>query len=418
MAESSNILDAFDQNAVLVLIESKFPVRGRPRFVTEDGKTTTISTANRIILLVEFTIYDGRLAIHIPSERDDDDDFEFSWKLLMIGPLQFLEQNLPHLPIPRVHLYHLGYEPPVNVPFMIFDWIEGTSLSSFTDEWPPKIARHRILNDLSDFLLDLTLCPVDSAENICFYGSYPCLPISPLGIPAGTLRQRGASTEAWLRDSIDRALQRNFQATDVETIISYLIKRSMIPDMVVWEYNAAPWVLNHIDLHGGNIIVDEQFIIKGIIDWDFTVAAPLQKAATWPKLLQYTPGAVPYGHSDQFMSHPADQEIFLQLLRQKERIRNGSETVANLVETSYERNFFELSLQMKSVHNEWVRAHPPTKEQYHAAVGQLISLQRRNPQPHDAFRRVLTELKKRLAEPSLQIGASGPEEEVEEEVVG
>jgi hypothetical protein len=115
--------------------------------------------------------------------------------------------------------------------------------------------------------------------------------------------------------------------------------------------------------------------MRRVIDWDFTVASPLQKAATWPKLLQYTPGAVPYGHSDRFMSHPADQAVFLQLLRDKERRRIGSETIANLVEMSYERNFFELSLQMKTVHEEWVKAHPPTSEQYDAALRQLPLVQ-------------------------------------------
>jgi len=133
--------------------------------------------------------------------------------------------------------------------------------------------------------------------------------------------------------------------------------------------------------------------MSSVIDWDFTVASPLQKAATWPKLLQYTPGAVPYGHSDRLMSHPADQAMFLQLLREKERQRNCSETVANLVETSYERNFFELSLQMKTVHQESVKAHPPSSEQYKAALRQLSLVQPRISQEYhchfENVRRVL-----------------------------
>jgi hypothetical protein len=134
-----------------------------------------------------------------------------------------------------------------------------------------------------------------------------------------------------------------------------------------------------------------------IIDWDFTVASPLQKAATWPKLLQYTPGAVSYGHSDRFMSHPADQAVFLQLLRDKERRRNGSETLPNLVETSYERTFFELSLQMKTLHQEWVKAHPPTSEQYTAALLQLSLVQPRIPrQYYHHFDDVRRELSSRL----------------------
>ena len=149
-----------------------------------------------------------------------------------------------------------------------------------------------------------------------------------------------------------------------------------------------------------------------VIDWEFTVASPLQKAATWPKLLQYTPGAVPYGHSDQLMSHPADQTLFLQLLREKEHRRNGSETIANLVETSYERNFFELSLQMKTVHREWVKAHPPSSEQYRAALRQLLLVQPRIPQQyHCHFEDVRRELLSRLRDVPFQevVGTVGQE---------
>jgi hypothetical protein len=136
------------------------------------------------------------------------------------------------------------------------------------------------------------------------------------------------------------------------------------------------------------------FLTNRIIDWDFTVASPLQNLATWPKLLQYTPGLVPPGHSDEFMSHPADQETFIQLLRGKERRRYGSETIANLVETSYERNFFELSLQMKTVHQQWIKAHPPTQSE--AALGQLLLVESKMKRYHQQVEHVRSELLKRL----------------------
>ena len=101
------------------------------------------------------------------------------------------------------------------------------------------------------------------------------------------------------------------------------------------------------------------------------MAVPLQKAASWPKLFQYVPGAVPYGFSDEFMPHPNDKQIFLGMLREKERRRRGTETVADLMESSYERNFFEMSFHMKTVHREWIKHHPHTTEQYIRSLGQL-----------------------------------------------
>lgn len=39
----------------------------------------------------------------------------------------------------------------------------------------------------------------------------------------------------------------------------------MIPQYVVSEHENSPWVFVHGDLHNGNIIVDEEFNIKGFV---------------------------------------------------------------------------------------------------------------------------------------------------------
>ena len=78
------------------------------------------------------------------------------------------------------------------------------------------------------------------------------------------------STGVWLTESIDRALRRSFQAADLDTIIANLVKRSLVSDMVVADHNNAPWVLTHIDLPGGNIMVDKEFNIKGSVFFFFS----------------------------------------------------------------------------------------------------------------------------------------------------
>jgi len=170
MPHLPNVLDILDRGALLVSIHNLHPEWGTPEF-----DTLTISTANRFILSVGFAAHDARLSVHIPRKYDDN-DFREVWMPLIIAPLKFLKHALPHLPVPNVHSYSLTFEPPVNVPFMIFDWIEGTALQAFTKEWPPMDMRHRILNDLSDFVLDMALCPLAGAKDIWFYGRFPTPP--------------------------------------------------------------------------------------------------------------------------------------------------------------------------------------------------------------------------------------------------
>jgi hypothetical protein len=107
---------------------------------------------------------------------------------------------------------------------------------------------------------------------------------------------------------------------------------------------------------------------------------PLQKAAAWPKLLQYTPGNVPPDLDDNFMEHPADKALFLHMLKEKETLRRGTNSVSSLMETSYERTFFEMSLHMKTVHREWAKLHPHTVERCQDALHQLALVLLKFPQ--------------------------------------
>lgn len=58
------------------------------------------------------------------------------------------------------------------------------------------------------------------------------------------------------------------------------------------------------------------------------------------------------------MAHPAERQYFLDKLKEKEIARQGTSVVSSLMATSFERNFFELSLNFATVHREWVKSHP------------------------------------------------------------
>jgi len=82
-------------------------------------------------------------------------------------------------------------------------------------------------------------------------------------VPDGTPKHTPVTTTVWLIESIDRALRRNFRRKNTSMAIDYLIQRSMIPRYVVSEHEHSPWVVMHPDLHNANIIIDEDYNIKG-----------------------------------------------------------------------------------------------------------------------------------------------------------
>jgi hypothetical protein len=117
------------------------------------------------------------------------------------------------------------------------------------------------------------------------------------------------------------------------------------------------------------------FGLSSFIDWDFTFALPLQKAATFPKLLENVPGGAPPNLPDSvaYLDFSADKAYFLSVFETKERQRSGGPTpITKLIETSSERNFFELSHHRPAVRKEFVRRYcAHTFENLSAALEQL-----------------------------------------------
>lgn len=98
-----------------------------------------------------------------------------------------------------------------------------------------------------------------------------------------------------------------------------------------------------------------RLLISRIIDWDFTFAQPLQKCAVFPKLLENVPGGAAPHLSEPFCYPDLayDKAYFLSILAKKEKKKTGENSISKLIETSTERNFFEVSHHVAKVHEEY-----------------------------------------------------------------
>ncbi|KNG82932.1 hypothetical protein ANOM_007954 [Aspergillus nomiae NRRL 13137] len=323
-----------------------------------DNNSSPITGPGYIIFIISFRDRHERWAARIPLNQDD------SFLEICIRPIQ-LARKSPNVPAPRIHGHFdcgsCGYNP-VGVGYMLLDWIEGSPMMPWDQSTPPVPYRQKVLDQITDLILNMILeCPLDTET--LFYG-----------VPDGTPKGTQVSTSVWLTESVDRGIRRTLRRQDYSTAIDYLIQRSMIPRYVVAQHENCPWVFVHVDLHNDNIIIDEEYNIKGIIDWDCNFAVPLQKAATLPKLLENVPGAAPLSlpETHAYLDLAADKSYFLSILAEKERKRTNGTSITRLMETSSERNFFEMSHHRVPVHREFVsRFCPRTRENVLAALKEV-----------------------------------------------
>ncbi len=88
--------------------------------------------------------------------------------------------------------------------------------------------------------------------------------------------------------------QHNSVYDESDAIAKFLTRevfRCIIPHFVNEQLNNGPYFLFHLDLHATNVIVNHQFKIEAILDWEFTSAVPTQVEFSPPRSLmdQYEP---------------------------------------------------------------------------------------------------------------------------------
>lgn len=119
-----------------------------------------------------------------------------------------------------------------------------------------------------------------------------------------------------------------------------------------------------------------------LIDWNAMFAQPLQKWAVFPKLIEHVPGYAPPGlpKENTYLDFAQDKAYFAAILKEKELTRTGKTSISDLVQTSTERSFFEMSHNVATVHKEFAQRYcKRTKENADAAMRALESFLADNP---------------------------------------
>ncbi|TFK32240.1 hypothetical protein BDQ12DRAFT_716531 [Crucibulum laeve] len=179
-----------------------------------------------------------------------------------VTTMQYGHSTVPDIPIATVHAWSDSEDGGgVGTPYMLLDWIEGRTLE-WNASFPPPADRGKVLAQLAQY----------SAELL-----------------AHTMVQSTTqSALAWMLRRIDSRLTRIFTG-DLPSFdpIDCLIYRAMAKEKYhVPSLDTFPFPLMHTDLSQMNILVDNNFNIKGILDWDdWACRLPLQCAVMCPAMI-------------------------------------------------------------------------------------------------------------------------------------
>ncbi|KAL4790754.1 kinase-like domain-containing protein [Aspergillus venezuelensis] len=230
------------------------------------------------------------------------------------------------IPVPKVIGYGTATENPTGLgPFIIMTWIEGTKIQTrlLDPDIIPETLK-KLYGEMAGVLLELWKLEFNLIGS---FGKDANGQIAVTGRPLTRelnelIRVSGLSSDCTpprvYHTSTDySALLLQLQSTQLEQQRKSLYDSQDCEDDI-------PFKLFCDDLHLGNILVDESLHIVGVLDWEFTYAAPSQFASTipWWLLLRRPDSLVddlgPDTFSESFVSKAV---VFLEALKEQKKSR-------------------------------------------------------------------------------------------------
>ena len=201
--------------------------------------------------------------------------------------LKYLETT--RVPAPKV--YHFATESsdnPVGVPFMLMEKMKGSPL--VWDE-TTSAQKTKVLEQLADVFLSLeehqfrstgSLSFEDGSSKVCGFAQsqlfdFPDMPLGPFNDLESSLRAILAQQKRLIADG-------EISTLALDNYLSLCWREDVVQE-VVSLHNDAGFYLKHFDDKGDHILVDKDFKITGIIDWEFASLEPKSLAFSSPCML-------------------------------------------------------------------------------------------------------------------------------------
>jgi aminoglycoside phosphotransferase (APT) family kinase protein len=259
-------------------------------------------------IVYEVTFSDGvKWAIRVPAEGDISSSVYSRSIYLDIIAQRFIRSKTS-IPLPQIHYWSLDTNNLLSRPFVIMDFMPGINLSKVWNKssWITDIKRKSIFEQIATWMVELSTLEFDKIgcldwddtpglhhvvpfpDSSAFFVGVPHEEIYD-EVPAGPFN----SAHSFL--SFLLSTRRRIADSPMLAVLQLFL--SALPDNTL---DGPPFVFYHPDFDSQNVLVDEDGVITGIIDWDNVHIGPRQgAAAAYPSWLTVDWDPLYYGWSEK-----------------------------------------------------------------------------------------------------------------------
>ncbi|CAH0055826.1 unnamed protein product [Clonostachys solani] len=199
------------------------------------------------------------------------------------------------IPTPVIHAFEPGRDSGVNAPFFLMDCLEGNVGMDLGMDIPTAHKKN-FFKELAKIHVDLSRIQLPKIGTITAMnadGTFQQGPIPGIGGPFDTATDffRAWATKKHFGASDDRlrALCGPYADEIVPSVTSFTKSVADIAGEISAAHDKGPFPLCHGDFGHNNIIVDDDYRILGVIDWESAFAGPWEVFGEFPLSLSVVP---------------------------------------------------------------------------------------------------------------------------------
>jgi aminoglycoside phosphotransferase (APT) family kinase protein len=204
-----------------------------------------------------------------------------------IATMKIVEQHTT-IPIPRVFGFETSADQPFGYPYVFMEYLGGRSLPNGVAETIPPQHHAKVAKQLANVFAELKRLTFSRIGRL-WRGENADQPVEIISKPwhssPGPLE---TSFEYFYnqRQSENRETMA-MHPDDPDWRTACWVLKTALTHIIIADRVRGPSLLCHLDLHFGNMLLDNEYNLTGIIDWSSAQAAPLEQLSVCPEFITF-----------------------------------------------------------------------------------------------------------------------------------
>jgi hypothetical protein len=199
------------------------------------------------------------------------------------------------IPVPQVFAHNVSPSNEVGCPYILMEGVTGRVLGGTIASQVPLEHLPKVAKQLADVLYQLNGLTFDRLGQL-WSGEKGDSPVeiilfdsdsasSPSSAPQTSLEWFYAQRQADNRRALDG------HPHDPEWITACWVLKTAVAHIIIEDRVRGPFPLCHLDFHHGNLLFDDEYNLRGVIDWSQAQTVPVERLVVSPEFITFPAGS-------------------------------------------------------------------------------------------------------------------------------